>query len=188
MIKTIDNGFAFTGFLKVNDSTFVVRLLKTDYEGNQEWFKLYGLGQSSTGRCVRQTSDSGFIIIGRKDTSSITSEIYIVKTDKDGNTGLYVTINTMSEEIPENFFLYQNYPNPFNPSTVINYQLSMINYISLKVYDILGKEVATLVNEKQNAGSYSVIFDGSNYPSGVYFYRLEVDGKIIDMKRMILLK
>ncbi len=64
----------------------------------------------------------------------------------------------------------------------------MFNYISLKVFDVLGNEVATLVNEKQNAGSYSVEFNGTNLPSGIYFYRLEATGHLIDIKRMILLK
>ncbi len=64
----------------------------------------------------------------------------------------------------------------------------MFNFVSLKVYDFLGNEVATLVNEEQNAGAYSVEFDGSDYPSGVYYYRLEVNGNHIDTKRMILLK
>ena len=80
-----------------------------------------------------------------------------------------------------------NYPNPFNPKTIINYQLSMFNFISLKVYDILGNEVATLVNERQNAGTYSVEWDASNYPSGVYFYKLQA-GEFVETKKMTLIK
>lgn len=85
------------------------------------------------------------------------------------------------------FILNTNYPNPFNPKTVINYQLSMFNFVSLNVYDILGNEVITLVNEKQDAGSYSVEFDGSKYSSGMYFYKLETEN-FSDTKRMILIK
>jgi len=91
-------------------------------------------------------------------------------------------------DLAGNHILYGNYPNPFNPVTKINYDLRITNYVSLKVYDILGKEIWTLVNEKQNAGIYEVDFDGSNFPSGVYFYKLTVDGNIIDTKRMMLLK
>ncbi|MFZ1322578.1 MAG: T9SS type A sorting domain-containing protein [Ignavibacteria bacterium] len=98
-----------------------------------------------------------------------------------------VGISQITGEVPDNFKLHQNYPNPFNPITIIKYQCSMYNDVSLKVYDVLGNEVLTLVNEKQTAGSYSVTFDGSNFPSGVYFYKLEA-GEFVETKRMILLK
>ncbi|MBK9332098.1 MAG: T9SS type A sorting domain-containing protein [Ignavibacteria bacterium] len=107
---------------------------------------------------------------------------------KTTNGGVLTDFTNISSEIPDKFSLSQNYPNPFNPNTIINYQLSMFNFVSLKVYDVLGNEVAVLVNEKQNAGAYSVEFDGSGFSSGVYLYRLEVNGNHIDTKRMILLK
>ncbi|HUI28987.1 MAG TPA: T9SS type A sorting domain-containing protein [Candidatus Acidoferrales bacterium] len=88
---------------------------------------------------------------------------------------------------PDMFALNQNYPNPFNPSTVITYQLSGVSQVTLKVYDVLGREVSTLVNEKQVAGGHSVRFDGSNIPSGVYFYRL-IAGKLTVTKKMVLLR
>jgi len=96
-------------------------------------------------------------------------------------------VNQTSTLVPDKFFLSQNYPNPFNPKTIINYQLSMFNYVTLKVYDATGKEVATLVNEKQNAGSYEVEFNGEGLPSGIYFYKLEA-GDFVETKRMVLLK
>lgn len=92
-----------------------------------------------------------------------------------------------NSSLPGNFILYNNYPNPFNPNTIINYELGISNYVMLKVFNSLGKEVATLVNQKQNAGSYSVDFNAANLPSGVYFYKLEA-GSFTDAKRMILLK
>ena len=99
--------------------------------------------------------------------------------------------NLSAGEFPNKFTLSQNFPNPFNPSTIINYQLTMFNYVSLKVFDALGKEVATLVNEKQSAtggpGTYQVEFDGSNLTSGVYFYRLTA-GEFTDTKMMVLVK
>ena len=101
--------------------------------------------------------------------------------------GAPIGIMTNSIEIPNHFLLSQNFPNPFNPSTIINYQLSMFNYVSLKVFDVLGKEVATLVSEKQSAGTYQVEFDGSNLTSGVYFYKLTA-GEFTDTKKMVLIK
>lgn len=81
----------------------------------------------------------------------------------------------------------QNYSNSFNPKTIINYQLAINNVVSLKVYDALGIEVVTLVNEKQDPGRYSVEFSGEGLPSGIYFYKLEA-GDFTETKRMVLLK
>ncbi len=81
-------------------------------------------------------------------------------------------ISQTENQTPDYFMLEQNYPNPFNPRTVINYTLQNNGLVNLKVFDILGKEILVPVNEKQNSGSYSVTFDGSNYAGGVYFYRL----------------
>lgn len=89
--------------------------------------------------------------------------------------------------VPSRFYLFQNYPNPFNPSTVINYSLSKDVFVVLKVYDILGREVASLVEEKQLIGNYNVEFDGSNLSSGIYFYRIQA-GDFVETKKLILLK
>ena len=89
--------------------------------------------------------------------------------------------------LPKFFSLNQNYPNPFNPLTIINYQLRINNFVSLKVFDVLGNEVSTLVNEEKSAGSYSVKFDGMNLSSGIYFYKLTA-GSFVETKKMVLLK
>lgn len=102
--------------------------------------------------------------------------------------GVLTGFSNSSSEILDQYYLSQNYPNPFNPVSKINFGLPRHGLVSLKVYNVLGNEVVTLVNESQPAGSYEVNFDGSNFPSGIYFYDLEVDGKIIDTKRMLLLK
>ncbi|MCX6157809.1 MAG: T9SS type A sorting domain-containing protein [Ignavibacteriae bacterium] len=98
-----------------------------------------------------------------------------------------VGIQGNNEEVPAVYSLSQNFPNPFNPVTKINYNLSKKGFVSLKVYDILGKEVATLVNESMSAGKYSVSFDASNFSSGVYFYKLEING-FSDIRKMLLVK
>ena len=85
------------------------------------------------------------------------------------------------------FALEQNYPNPFNPTTSISYQIAEAGKVMLKVFDVHLREVVTLVNEEQNAGRYSVKFDATNLPSGVYFYRLE-SGTFSQTKRMTLMK
>ncbi len=88
--------------------------------------------------------------------------------------------------LPKEFRLDQNYPNPFNPTTMINYQLPVNSYVTLKVYDILGREVKTLVEGNQTAGIHTVVFNGSALASGTYFYRLIAGGKFITRKMVIL--
>lgn len=110
------------------------------------------------------------------------NSIVIVKT---------ISVSNNSSVVEDDFKLNQNYQNPFNPSTVISYELQVTSYVTLKVYDIFGKEVVSLINEKQNAGEYSVTFDGADLSDAVYFYRLnsEINGQNNVMtKRMILIK
>ena len=97
-----------------------------------------------------------------------------------------------SSNIPDKFNLFQNYPNPFNPSTKIRFTINESRFTTLKVYDILGNEIATLVNEKKPAGEYEVEFsshsgEGRNLSSGIYFYQLKV-GSFIQTKKMVLLR
>jgi len=108
------------------------------------------------------------------------------------SSGGVTSINDEATLTPEKFSLSQNYPNPFNPSTVISYQLPVISNVKLKVYDILGREVVTLVNEEKPAGSYEIQLNGNsgnvrNLTSGIYFYQLNV-GDYSETKKMILLK
>ncbi len=107
----------------------------------------------------------------------------VLKTTNGGVTGF---INVRGE-IPEKFFLYQNYPNPFNPVTAINYDLPVADYVKLFIYDALGREISTIVKQKQNAGKYKVEWDATDYPSGVYFYKL-ITGNYNETKKMVLIK
>jgi hypothetical protein len=96
-------------------------------------------------------------------------------------------INSLQNELPAEFVLSQNYPNPFNPSTSISFQLPEAGNVSLKIYDVLGKEVMTLVDEYRVPGSYEVRLDASNLSGGMYFYKL-VSGSFSETKKMILVK
>ncbi|MCX7833363.1 MAG: T9SS type A sorting domain-containing protein, partial [Ignavibacteria bacterium] len=98
-----------------------------------------------------------------------------------------IGIKNISTEIPSRFELYQNYPNPFNPTTKIKFDLPKSDFITLKIYDALGREVETLVNKTLPSGSYEVEWNASKYSSGVYFYRLQAD-EFMDTKRMLLIK
>jgi|GEM_PF-7081888 len=119
----------------------------------------------------------------------------VKQTNEDGTTEsgpfTFTTELAVSVEskklIPKEFELEQNYPNPFNPSTKIKFVIPKSSFVNLKVYDVLGNEIATLVNEEKPAGNYRVTFDASNLPSGVYFYKIKA-GNFVETKKMILLR
>jgi hypothetical protein len=104
-----------------------------------------------------------------------------------GDTNTFVGINQISSEVPSEFSLSQNYPNPFNPMTKLKFQMPKSGLAVLTFYDALGKEVQVLVNQELSPGTYEVDFDGSNLPSGVYFYKLESES-FSQTKKMVLIK
>ena len=106
--------------------------------------------------------------------------------DLDGNSK-YSEVRAVEVEGPLSFELSQNFPNPFNPTTEINYQIAQTNLVMLKLYDVLGNEIQTIVNEVQKTGSYSVTINTHNLASGTYFYKLE-SGKFIKVRKMLLIK
>ncbi len=93
-----------------------------------------------------------------------------------------------TNEIPKEFKLSQNYPNPFNPSTNIKFSVPKESNVQLRIYDISGREILTLVNEKLKAGNYSLKWNASSYSSGVYFYRITTDAGFTETRKMILVK
>lgn len=124
-------------------------------------------------------------IFSRNANSAVFTSDWLPSTPDTTTTG--VNQGSLMEEIPSSFFLSQNYPNPFNPTTAIMYQISEVSHVSLKVYDLLGREVTTLVNERQMPGRYEINFNASKLSSGVYFYRLEA-GNFISTKKLVLVK
>ena len=110
----------------------------------------------------------------------------VITGENLANARLKLTPET-KEELPKVFALYQNYPNPFNPSTRIRYDLPKTARVSIKVFDLLGQEVMTLVDEEKDAGKYSAELNGTNLPSGVYYYRLEA-GSFSSVRKVLLMK
>ncbi|MFC2093692.1 T9SS type A sorting domain-containing protein [Bacteroidota bacterium] len=96
-------------------------------------------------------------------------------------------VNLISQQVPESFKLSQNYPNPFNPSTSIKFSLPNSSFTTLKVYNLVGQEIETLVNENLNAGTYEATLNGANLTSGIYFYKINADG-YSETKKMMLIK
>ena len=110
-----------------------------------------------------------------------------INTSFPGVTSIESEIENKIDQLPSDYLLSQNYPNPFNPTTSLQYTIGSLQFVTLKVYDVLGREVATLVNEEKPAGEYEVEFNAANLPSGIYFYQLKA-GQFSETKKMILLK
>ncbi|MCP5064552.1 MAG: T9SS type A sorting domain-containing protein [Ignavibacteriae bacterium] len=152
------------------------------YESNSDEWKEYYLSKG-----IGKSYQYG----GTIDGYDVTFNLVATKiNDVFYGDSTVVGITDRNSKIPMNFSLSQNYPNPFNPTTTIKYEiptLKNLNNVSLKVYDILGKEVTTLVNKQQKSGSYEVNFDASKLSSGVYYYQLK-SGDFIETKKMIYLQ
>ena len=133
------------------------------------------------------TSETQHYSYSDKITGSESSSFYYRLKQLDYNGTYEYSYIVQAEVGPVDFTLAQNYPNPFNPATTISYQLPVNSFVSLKVYDVLGNEVASLVNEQKAAGNYDVNFDASSLGSGVYFYTIKA-GNFTQTKKMILMK
>lgn len=125
------------------------------------------------------------------DGADICADTIIINGKKSGN-GVFCVSPTAIENIsdlslPEEYSLSQNYPNPFNPTTNIYYQIPNAGIVTLNIYNVLGDEIAVLVNEEKPAGNYEVIFNASQLSSGIYFYKIQA-GSFIVTKKMQLLK
>jgi photosystem II stability/assembly factor-like uncharacterized protein/spore coat protein CotH len=144
--------------------------------GGANWYSQYSADSHDLNAITFVDSAYG-IAVGNSAT--------VLKTTESGTlTGFKEPLVS----IPADFKLDQNYPNPFNPTTIINYQLPISNYVSLKVYDILGREVQTLVSEYKKMGKFFVEFNGSNLASGVYFYQLRIGSQFVQTKKLMLLR
>ena len=133
------------------------------------------------------TTSSDHMYTYLDDNVSSGKYLYRLKqVDLDGSYKYSKEIEVVTGS-PLTFSLMQNYPNPFNPTTTISWQAPAASWQILKIYDVLGKEIATLVNEERPAGSYKMSFDASDLTSGIYFYKIQI-GSYIQVKKMVLLK
>lgn len=186
VIETAEGDFVVCGFTSSfsADGDFDLWLVKTDFSGDTLWTNTYGGTEAEVGFSVIETFDGGLTVCG--STSSYGAgdkDVWLLHTNLNGTVG----IEDKSYEIPKDFELYQNYPNPFNPSTTIKYKISENSSVILKVYDVLGTEIKTLVNQKQPAGNYEVTFNANELTSGVYLYRLHTELFSLT-KKMLYLK
>jgi photosystem II stability/assembly factor-like uncharacterized protein len=208
-VSSISSSFAiivgnYGMIYRTNDggSTWLTKQSGTGLRLNSVQFinDMYGIAVGDSGVMIRST-DRGLTwsSLASGSTNNLTSAHFsnayigavvgekgtILRT---AQTDLPVSVPEDRElSIPREFALYQNYPNPFNPSTAVSYQLLANSFVTLKVFDVLGREVATLVDGLQRAGKHTVRWDASRFTSGVYFYRLATD-TFVETKKMVFLK
>lgn len=206
--KTIESIWRNLGSMRIDNNKYIFatsihsdtggpvngKVLITDTMGNIIKEKIFPTPDFIDFRSILPMDNGDFVFSGIANFNigiGTYEDVYTVRTDSNLN---YPPISVVRNHyrIPKEFILHQNYPNPFNPVTKIRFDVSSIGVyrntsVQIIVYDILGREITTLVNQEMKPGSYEVKFDGSNYASGLYFYRIEA-GNYLEVKKMVLLK
>ena len=191
------NGAYFQGVKEGSVDAFIMKLTSV---GFRRWITYYGGFKSEEGYSIATDGNNNIFLTGKthsydfplqnpgggayfQSTLGGSLDVFLLGFRPSGVYGIRI----ISTNIPDDYMLYQNFPNPFNPTTKIRFDLHKSSNTKLIVYDILGKEIATLVNEKLNAGSYEVDWNAFGYPGGIYFYKL-ISDEFVDVRKMILLK
>jgi hypothetical protein len=179
--KTDEDNLILSGIWQCTDIEEQWKIMKVDQYGDSLWTtvseKASKYDYNSPGE-IHRTFDGGYIVGGSLGPS------YIMKMNEYGEVG----IENSYELLAMNYKLEQNYPNPFNNQTKIDYTLDKISDVKIIVFNAQGQKVSELVNNKVGKGRHSVLFDGSRFNSGVYYYQLSIDGKMVDNRKMIYLK
>lgn len=171
------------------------------FPGNDTAYAVGGSGSGQNARSVilKSTNGGNNWVEQSFSVNKVLNSVFFINTVKGfavGNSGVIlmtesggaVPVEIFQSNIPARSYLHQNFPNPFNPSTIIDFDLKASAYVSLKVFDMLGREVAVIAEGNRNAGSHEVRFDAADLPGGLYFYSLYADGEISGVRKMFLLK
>ncbi len=158
-------------------------LVKTNSQGDTLWTRTYGGSLYENALSIQQTADGGYIVAGSTNSFGAgETDFYLVKTGPDISETEPARI-----AMPNEYILHPAFPNPFNPSTQITFALPKTDKVSLRVFNLLGEEVVTLVDEIQSAGIHTISFNASGLPSGVYLCRFQA-GDFVEARKMVLLK
>ena len=178
------NNVYITGKTDSNFLSYRFKTIKYSTTGNLLWMQTYNNGSpylNHTGARVKTDSLGNAYVTGNSEGSGTGMDIATIKYS------IPTYIDKPSNEIPTEFKLFQNYPNPFNSSTIIRYQLPESGYVVLKIYDLLGREIQTLVNENQKPGVYEARFYEKKLSSGIYFYNIFINGVLFGTKKLVLI-
>jgi hypothetical protein len=174
-----------SSFQQTSDGGFIIgggiMIIRTYENGVVQWTRVVDAQINS----VRQTTDGGFIAVGKTFVSANqdNEDLWLFGLGPENAT----PVKDDYTALPKEHVLFQNYPNPFNPTTIISWQSAVSSWQTLKIYDVLGNEIATIVDEYKPAGVYEVIFDAGKFSSGVYFYQLRTEN-FTETKKLILTK
>jgi len=178
----LEGGVYVTGESDDGNSETDYATIKYNSSGVQQWIVMFNAGNGLVGGKYITTNPIGNVYVcGACALPGTSTDYCTIKYSQ------MVGITAVSNELPDNFFLSQNYPNPFNPQTKIKFDVPKASFTSLIIYDLLGREVTTLVNEVLKPGTYEADWDGSNYSSGVYFYKI-ITESFVETKKMVLMK
>jgi len=177
-----------TGYSYGSGTSYDYATVKYNSQGEEHWVARYNGQTNSNDRAYALAIDnSGNVYVTGYSFSGKSSIYTTIKYSSDGADIVESTSNT-----PVSYFLSQNYPNPFNPTTTIEYQLPKASKVTMKVYDILGREVATLVDDEIKAGYHTATFDGSRYASGIYFVQMTAQSNsakpYVKIMKIVLMK
>jgi hypothetical protein len=179
--RTSDGGFIIAGETTYDNFNSDTYLIKLDETGNITWESTINDTSSSNFRAydVEETTDGGYIVTGYNYEDSFLAKV--------NEYGQFTEVKKIDTSIPVKLHLFQNYPNPFNLSTIIKYTIPESGLVTLKIYDVLGREIKILVNEYKKSGSYGFEFNAVGLSSGVYFYKIH-SGMISISKKMVIVK
>ena len=189
-VETPDGGFLCVGsnnrFWSIEYNYDDIWVIKTDNSGNLLWERKYGGNKTQYASDVLITKDGGFALVGETESYREKPRIYLMGVNKDGMT---VGIKHINESVSSDFSLSQNFPNPFNLNTIIEFNIPQVSSVKvmLKVYDMLGKEISTLVENDLSGGTYQVNYNAGDSKGGIYFFRLCYGTNTIT-KKMVLIK
>jgi len=181
-----DNGYLIVGHTNsYGNDDYDIWLIQTDSNGDSLWSQTFGGEGNEYAYYAEKTNDNGCIIVGTYGFNTDTTDIWLLKISP-------IVLNTQQLEFPRKYLLNQNYPNPFNPVTTLRYDLPENGHVNITIYDMMGRQVKTLVNQAQDTGYRSVIWDATNdygkpVSAGIYLYQIQA-GEYISTKKMVLLK
>jgi hypothetical protein len=192
------NGFYYSPQDSVGKDTTIARNLGESItvgvnvggsQNNYQWFRndTAIVGAIEDSLTISQISQEDYGDYMCEITSDTVSDLTLISYPITLTDTIITSVSESQNNLPRKFVLYQNYPNPFNPLTHIRFGLPKSSDVKIEIFDILGQKVGTLLNTKKPAGYHTIDFDATNFASGLYLYRIQVQG-FVDVKKMVLLR